>query len=121
MVTEGNVPEEHSLTPIRGARAQQEPAGKNTSRSAPEREEIQPLSKTTGEVSLKLQEAKTSHWVAMARYYGGIGIIALITSFSLYIFAFENKGPAYGDAVKLLFLIAGAIVGSIYASTNNGR
>jgi hypothetical protein len=94
------------IPPIRGSKLI-----KNT-----EKEDIPRIQPDSTEVIL--QKAITSHWVSLIRYFGGIGIISVITLASLYVIVFDNASQAYGDAVKLLFLIAGAIVGSIYASSS---
>lgn len=92
------------------------PIGSISSSKRTEKENISPIDSHSTEVTM--QKAITSHWVSLIRYFGGIGIISVITLSSLYIVTFDNSSQAYGDAVKLLFLIAGAIVGSIYANSN---
>jgi hypothetical protein len=71
--------------------------------------DIEPPSKT--------MKAKSNHVVAI----GGIVAMLAITAACLYIFVFDETSSSHGDAVKLIYLIAGGIMGSLYASFTQER
>lgn len=89
-----------------------------------EEEVIQPIIEGSGqnEVTLhvvNLAKAKTAHWIELTKYVGGIIILLSITFCSLYAFTFSKEEKSYEDSVKIIFLIAGAIVGSLYTTTTD--
>lgn len=66
-------------------------------------------------------EARARHVFTLAKYFGGVAIIFVVTIACLYSLLWNPDSPITQDIVKLLFVIVGGVVGAIYTSNNNHK